>query len=676
MSPLERLQDEVTRLRARLREAEDCIEAIREGRVDAFVVGERDRDRVYLLESVDGPFRILVEHMQQGAVTLAADGSVLYANAQVGRMVGRERGELVGRRFVDLVAGPDRALFAALTGGGVTSAQGEIRLARRGGGLVPAWLSVEPPGSGGETCLLLADLSQQKQHEQLIEAGTLARLVVEQAPDAVLVCDPDDVVVLASPPAHEIAGCNPLWQPFTRTFPLVLPRSSTLGQSGELVPSALEQPVRNLEVSLEQGADEALSLLLCASPVRDKDGARLGSVVTLTDIGPLKRAEQELRAADRRKDEFLAMLAHELRNPLAPIVSGLEVLKLSGPAGEGQGAVFRMINRQVNQLVRLVDDLLEISRIARGKIELRKEIVELADVLNDALETSRPVIQAMKHTLEVDVPTETVLVECDGVRLSQVIANLLNNAAKYTPRGGRVQLSARVEGGELLLKVRDNGYGIEPEALDAVFEMFTQTRLSRRSESGLGVGLALVRTLVERHGGTVRAASEGRGRGSEFTVRLPLGRATARPARDDRRPAPPSPGLERILVVDDDRDSARSLAMLLEILGFDVRMAFDGKSALDTLGQFDAQIVLLDIEMPGMDGFEVARRIRALPGGANVVLVALTGWGQDGDRVRSREAGFDHHLLKPVGSESLRSLLSTAAHRHGRKEDSAGSPTH
>jgi PAS domain S-box-containing protein len=677
MNELEQLQDEISRLRGRLREAEECIEAIQEGRVDAFVVGARDRDRVFVLESVDGPFRIIVEQMQQGALTLSADGSTLYANARVAGLLGRERAEIIGRPFASFVAAEDRALFAALAGGDLEEPQGELRLECADGTRVPVWLGIEPPGSHGERCLLVTDLSQQKQREQLIEAGALARLVVEQAPDVVVVCDPDDLIVLASPPAHEACEGNPLWQPFGRMFPLALPRPATLAPGGRFEPAAVESPVRSLEVSLKRADGDDLPLLLCACPVRDSTGTRLGSVVTLTDIRELKHAERELKDADRRKDEFLAMLAHELRNPLAPIVSGLEVLKLSGAGQDGQSAVFRMIQRQVDQLVRLVDDLLEISRIARGKIELRKEVVELADVLEDALETSRPLIRAMRHTLEVDLPQETVLVECDGVRLSQVVANLLNNAAKYTPRGGRVALSAHAENGELVIRVRDNGYGIDPEALDRVFEMFTQTRLSSRSESGLGVGLALVRTLVEMHGGTVRAASEGRGRGSEFTVRLPLGDAALRARSGEKSPVAARPGLERILVVDDNRDSAKSLAMLLKMFNYDVHVAFDGASALDELRRFDAQAVLLDIDMPGMDGFEVARRIREHPEWRDLVLVALTGWGQDDDRARSRAAGFDQHLLKPVNTDALRTVLAAAGERPpARPDDGAGAVTH
>lgn len=664
MSRLEELQQEIAQLRGQLRDAEECIQAIHDGRVDAFVVGARDRERVFFLESSDGPFRILVEHMQQGAVTLGPDGTVLYANERFAGLLERPREQLVGQRFTRFIASEDRPLFEALTGGEVDRPQGELRLERANGTRLSAWLCVEPPSRSddGETCLLITDLTQQKQHEALIEAGTLARLVVEQAPEIVVICDPDDTIVLASPPAREICGRNPLWRDFGEVFPVRIQEPSPVAPRGVFEPSTVEDQVRALEVSLVY-AEQRFPQLLCASPVRDNEGARLGSVVTLADIGALKRAESELREADRRKDEFLAMLAHELRNPLAPIVSGLEVLKLSDGTDERAAPVFRMIQRQVDQLVRLVDDLLEISRIARGKIELRLEVVEVADVLNDALETSRPLIEAMQHTLEVDVPTETVRIECDGVRLSQVIANLLNNAAKYTPRGGRVGLSAHVAGNELVMRVWDTGYGIDPEALDSVFEMFTQTRPSSRAESGLGVGLALVRTLVRMHGGTVSAASKGRGCGSEFTVHLPLGQIPEQPVTGGAVPVAPSTDLERILVVDDNRDSADSLGMLLDILHYQVRVAFDGPAALEELERWRAQVVFLDIDMPVIDGYEVARRIRARPEFADVVLVALTGWGQNNDRALSSTAGFDHHLVKPVAVDALRAVLAAASKR-------------
>jgi CheY-like chemotaxis protein/nitrogen-specific signal transduction histidine kinase len=393
--------------------------------------------------------------------------------------------------------------------------------------------------------------------------------------------------------------------------------------------------------------------------VRDVHGEPLGSVITITDIGALKRAEDELKEADRRKDEFLAMLAHELRNPLAPIVSGLEVLSLGAEAARTPGPVLEMMGRQVDHLVRLVDDLLEVSRITRGKIELRKEVLDFGEVLTHALDTSRPWIEAASHSLRIDVPAEPVRIEADGVRLAQVISNLLNNAAKYTPPGGYIALVARVDDGQLVIRVSDTGYGISPESIDDVFEMFSQSGHDRCSESGLGIGLALVRTLVQMHGGSVSVASDGHGRGSEFTVRLPIGNVM----QDDvvRIPVPEDRGstMQRVLVVDDNRDSANSLGMLLDVMDYDVKVAFDGASALEQLDDFRAEAVFLDIDMPGMDGYEVARRIRERADLEDVVLVAVTGWNEGNDRAASKHAAFDHYLLKPVEIESLRAVLST-----------------
>lgn len=664
MTELDQLRQEVSRLQGQLLEAEETIRAIHDGRVDAFVVGANQRDRVYLLESIDGPFRILVERMQQGAVTVAADGTVLYANRQLSSMLDRLHERLVGRQFRELVIEEDRALYDALVTGEVERPQGEIRLLRADRSRVSVYLSAGALSSddGGETCLLVTDLTQQKQHEALIAAETLARSMLEQAADAVVVCDPDGVVVLASPAAHEICGRNPLWQPFAEVLPLTVNQATPAAPAGTFELSRLTAQIRGVEVSLQCAEVTPMRLLLSASPVRDGRGAPLGSVVTLADIGALKRAEDELKEADRRKDEFLAMLAHELRNPLAPIVSGLEVLRLTGEADQQALAVFGMMDRQVKHLVRLVDDLLEVSRIARGKIELRKEVLDFADVLTDALQASRPAIDALKHQFEIDVPEGPLYIQADGVRLTQIISNLLNNAAKYTPPGGRVSLTARLEDEQLIVRVKDNGYGIDPRALNKVFDMFSQTRLSSRAESGLGVGLALVRTLVDMHGGSVSAASEGRGHGSEFTVRLPIGDVST--AGESTGTGAPSHGshLQRVLIVDDNEDSASSLGLLLNIMDCDVKVALDGPSALRELESFQAEAVFLDIDMPSMDGYEVARRIRQRDDLEEVVLVAVTGLGQEDDRVMSRDAGFDHHLLKPVAIDSLRAVLSAAAH--------------
>jgi PAS domain S-box-containing protein len=374
------------------------------------------------------------------------------------------------------------------------------------------------------------------------------------------------------------------------------------------------------------------------------------------------RAEEALREADRRKDEFLATLAHELRNPLAPIRNALHLLRLTGGSGPAADRIHEMMERQVGHMVRLVDDLLEVSRITRGKIELRRERVELAAVVRNAVETSRPLVEAARHDLSVSVSGEPVIVEADPVRLAQVVSNLLNNAAKYTDEGGRIAVSARREGGDAVVAVRDSGAGIPEEMLPRIFEMFTQVdRTLGRAAGGLGIGLALTRSVVEMHGGRVEARSDGPGRGSEFVVRLPLaaaeGSAADGEARDGVTPAALAP--RRILAVDDNRDAADSMGMLLRLLGADVQVVYDGPAALAAIGDDRPEVILLDIDMPGMDGYEVARRLRQDPRLGDATLIALSGWGQEDDRRRAREAGFDHHLVKPVAPDALQALLAS-----------------
>jgi PAS domain S-box-containing protein len=380
-------------------------------------------------------------------------------------------------------------------------------------------------------------------------------------------------------------------------------------------------------------------------------------VVIALENSSLYRA---LKEADRRKDEFLATLAHELRNPLAPIRNSLHILRLAGAEGAVAEPVREMLERQVNHMVRLVDDLLEVARITQGQIELRAQPIELAAVVRSAVETSRPLLEAARHQLAISLPTEPLVLQADPVRLAQVLSNLLNNAAKYTDDGGQIQLSVRREANDAVICVRDNGIGIPPAMLPKVFEPFTQiNRTYGRAQGGLGIGLTLVRSLVEMHGGSVKAQSAGPGQGSEFIVRLPLAERTsgAYPQGDDGpRLAAMAP--RRILVVDDNRDAADTLAMLLRFLGADVCTAHDGLAALEALKTYRPSVIVLDLGMPGMDGFEVARRVRQEPTGHEITLIALSGWSQEEDRRRSQEAGIDHHLVKPVDLDALQALLS------------------
>lgn len=395
-------------------------------------------------------------------------------------------------------------------------------------------------------------------------------------------------------------------------------------------------------------------------PRFDGTGRLIGYIGTVSDIHDRKRAEEELRNADRRKDEFLATLAHELRNPLAPIRNGLQVIRMAGASGTIEQAR-AMMERQLGQMVRLVDDLLDVSRVTTGKLTLSTARLELRAVIDAALETTRPVVEQAGHELVVTVPDEPIVVDGDLTRLAQVVSNLLTNSAKYTHRGGHVRLLVGRENGTAVVAVRDDGVGIPPAMLDRVFEMFVQVdRTLEKTTGGLGIGLSLVKGLVEMHGGTIAARSEGEGKGSEFVVRLPV--ASATPARSDRSDTTGEevvpPGPRRILVVDDNADAADSLGQLLELLGNEVRTAYDGEAGVAAAGVFRPAVVLCDIGMPKLNGYDAARRIRAEPWGTNMVLVALTGWGQDDDRKRTADAGFDHHLVKPVDAAALMKLLA------------------
>jgi signal transduction histidine kinase len=368
-----------------------------------------------------------------------------------------------------------------------------------------------------------------------------------------------------------------------------------------------------------------------------------------------RESEEVLRASDQRKDEFIAMLSHELRNPLAPLHNGLHILRLQKDRGVDSSRTLTMMERQLGQLVRLVDDLLEMSRINQGALELRRERVTLATVVTNAVETSEPLIRESGHRLEVEVPQAPIWLDGDPVRLGQIVSNLLNNAARYTERGGRISVHAEIQRDRVAVSVRDTGIGFTPEEAAGFFALFQRGSRSK----GLGIGLTIGRRLASMHGGTINASSEGPGRGACFTLELPVAVAPAAAI-----PARPSNGgglaHRRILIVDDDEDNANTLGALLETLDSEVRIARSGPEALSIFETFDPAFVLLDIGMPGMDGYEVARLIRNRNGERRSVLVALTGWGQEADRRRAREAGFDHHMVKPVNLDALQAIIEMA----------------
>jgi PAS domain S-box-containing protein len=539
----------------------------------------------------------------------------------------------------------------------------EIQLGSDGKGRF--WdLHVLPLIDDGVTIGALARLTEVTERKRSAEARSRLAAIVESSEDAIIGQTLDGVIVSWNPGAERLYGYSAeeiQGRPFSILFPpghpdelqVILDRL----RRGERIESSESVHVRKDS----KNVDVALSI----SPIRDAVGSVTGASAIGRDVTERRRLEEELRRQarqlqeqDRRKDEFLAMLAHELRNPLAPLRHALELMR--SPAGSDPQVEPKrqMMERQVRQLVRLVDDLLDVSRITRGKIQLRKESVELATVVAHALETSRALLDARKHELTVLLPPEPLWLDADLTRLSQVFANLLNNAAKFTDEGGHIWLTAERQSTDVVLRVKDTGIGMTREMLTHAFDLFAQAdRSLDRSQGGLGIGLTLVRSLVEMHGGSVQAVSDGPGQGSEFIVLLPaLGRPRpAGPTAKGRNGSGPS---RRILVVDDNEDVAESLAEILRTTGHEVRTAYRGLAALEAVEAFLPEVVLLDIGMPGMDGYEVARRLRRERGLEKVLLVALTGYGRDEDRRRSREAGIDHHLVKPVDPAALCDLLA------------------
>jgi PAS domain S-box-containing protein len=504
------------------------------------------------------------------------------------------------------------------------------------------------------------------------------RVTLASIGDAVITTDTAGCVTSLNPVAERLTGWalkDTLGEPLERVFQIVNEHSRHPVENpalralreGEIVGLA-NHTILIARDATEWAIDDS------AAPIKDEQGTIIGVVLVFRDVSERRKAEAALKESDQRKDEFLAMLAHELRNPLAPIRNGVQIFRALAPPIPALQSAIEMIDRQVHQMTRLVDDLLDMSRITRGKIELRKERVELAAIVKGAVEASRPLIDQRGHELTINIPPQPIHLEADLTRLSQVLMNLVNNAAKFIDGAGRISVTAERENGSVLIRVTDTGIGIPAGMLSRIFDMFTQVdRSLERSEGGLGLGLTLVHRLVEMHGGTVEARSEGPGKGSEFVVRLPVAaeiqdEGLRGEAGDGETVV--TPAARRILIVDDNLDAADSLGMLLGLLGHEIHTAHDGMEAVEAVAGFKPDIVLLDIGLPKLNGYEAARRIREQHGGG-LVLVALTGWGQEEDRRRSKEAGFDHHMTKPVDFADLQKVLAevSPSPERGRRTD-------
>jgi PAS domain S-box-containing protein len=505
---------------------------------------------------------------------------------------------------------------------------------------------------------VLVDISDHKNGEQ---AQALLSAIVRSSDDAIISKTLEGRILSWNLAAERLFGYTEA-EAVGNSILLIIPPERQDEEREILTRLRRGERIEHFETVRQAKDGRRIDISLTISPLRDRTGKIVGASKIARDITLQKSIQEALARANQRKDEFLATLAHELRNPLAPISNSLHLLRLTEHGGPAAQRILAIMEQQVRHLGRLVDDLLDISRITSGKIELRKEPVELAALVADAVETSRPHIVAAGQQLALRLPAEPVTIDADPLRIGQVISNLLNNAAKYTPSGGQIWLTAWQQKGEAVVSVRDSGIGIPPEMLGRVFDLFAQVdRTHRRAQGGLGIGLTLAKSLVQMHGGRIEARSDGLGKGSEFVVTLPVSHTAPVTSVRPLRPPPKPQQLPKrsILVVDDMRDAGYVLGKLLENLGQQVQTVHDARSALEYARRERPDIVISDIGMPDMDGYELARALRAEPLLKDTVLVALTGYGQETDRRRAEEAGFDRHLVKPADIEALHDLLAS-----------------
>jgi len=614
----------------------------------------------------------IVASSDDGIISKSLEGIIQTWNAGAERIFGYTAAEAIGRH-ISLVIPPERLseedqIIGNLKAGRRIDHFETVRL-RSDGQRIYVSLTISPinddTGRVVGASKIVRDVTERKRAEAEREKFVT---LVETSTDFIGISDLKGVPIFINRAGLDLVGLDDIEQARTMSLSSFFFPEDQDRVMKDFLPSVLEKGHGEIEVRFRHfKTGQARWMAYKVLTLPDASGQPVAFATVSQDVTERKRLADSLRElasdlseADRRKNEFIATLAHELRNPLAPISNAVRVLRRGDSDGSATRAAFDMLERQVGQLSRLVDDLLDLSRVTRGRIELRKEPVELRTVARQAVEAVQALYGHMRHELVLSLPEKPLQLEADPTRLAQILGNLLNNACKFTDRGGRIAVAVERVGPQAVVRVRDNGIGVAPEQMPRLFEMFAQAESSlERTRDGLGIGLTLVKTLVEMHGGTVVARSEGLGHGCEFEVRLPALPETFVASREHGGVAParahPS---RRVLVVDDNLDGAESLAMLLELEGHEAHVAHDGLSAISSAERLAPDAVLLDIGLPGMNGYEVCRRLRETPWGQRLTIVALTGWGQEEDRRRSKAAGFDTHLVKPVDSELLLKLLA------------------
>ena len=618
-------------------------------------------------------FRVTLRSIGDAVITTDVDGCVTYINGVAESLTGwtqaealRQPLERVFRIVNEVTRQPvDNPALRALRDGVVVGLANHTVLIKKDGTECPIDDSAAPirdeQGLVSGCVLIFRDVTVQRLVEQekanQLHTARLLASIVESSNDAIIGKSLEGIIQSWNAAAERLFGYT-AEQAIGQHISLVIPPDLLTEEEQIISRLKAGQRIEQYETERVRSDGQRILVSLTISPIKDDSGNVIGASKIVRDITNLRRLAAELSEADRRKNEFLATLAHELRNPLAPMSNMLEVVKRANGDGETLKRAYDTIERQLAQLVRLVDDLLDLNRITHDRLELRRSEVELSSVIQQAVEVARPLIDAAGHNLVVDLPAQPIYLHADRARLAQVFGNLLNNSSKYTRPTGQISLTATRTGNEVQVSVQDDGAGIPTDKLDSIFDMFMQVdRSAAQSQGGLGIGLTLVKRLAEMHGGSIEARSRGEGQGSEFVVCLPILQKTAEAAKENEDVPAESSGQRRILIVDDNKDSADSLAMLLEITGNKTYMAHDGVEAVEAIEKHRPEVVLLDIGLPKLDGHEVCRRVREQPWGKDIVVIALTGWGQEDDRRKSEEAGFNGHLVKPVDYDKLLQLL-------------------
>jgi two-component system CheB/CheR fusion protein len=683
---LEAMQREIEGLRSQLEESREILRAIHEGEVDALVVSGPQGEQIFTLRSAELPYRILVENIREGAVNVLSDGTIHYANRAFADLVQNPLEKVIGSSLREYVAETDRGLLGTLLRRSLDGgARGELSLWIRGERLLPVYLTMSslPLDDVKTICVVVTDLSEQKRSEQVLASERFARAILNQAADAIAVSDAQGRLTYVNPAARRLAGRDPSgittdmgYEDWGKAFDF---EGHPIPMEEWSLPRALRGETGTRECRMIRPDGSRYDISISANPMRGADGSIVGAVAVFKDITEQKAAEQALIAAkrsaekakaaaeeaSRAKDRFMAVLSHELRTPLTPVLAAVSMLQKAPHRATPE--TLEVIRRNVELEARLIDDMLDLTRVAQGKVELHRHPVPLATIIHRAVEVCRPDIDARRLEFGLDIGIVPCVVDADAARLQQVFWNLLKNAIKFTPHGGCVGVRCELENDKyVVVEVSDSGVGIEPEALPRIFDAFAQAdRRITRQFGGLGLGLAISRSLVELHGGSIEGRSPGQGKGATFRVRLPLLGEPPGPGQGTFHQEPQAEMRAlRLLLVEDHGDTADLLELYLVSEGHTVERAGDVATALEKVERGEFDLLISDLGLPDGSGVDLLRELRNR--GQRLPAIALSGYGQEEDIQQSRLAGFVAHVVKPVDIDRLTSVVASAVTRRPR----------